>query len=124
VGYLIILKQGAAIDEKTAAHKHEKVFFDYPSHFFSNISQNKKAKRLRFSPINLAKNFTHNPHFVLFLEPPAMTSAKSKTPKTISLRSRRLVKSSVSETNGKYFFLTKTLASPGGWGDNLPLWRP
>jgi hypothetical protein len=63
-----------------------------PSQFFSNISLTGKAMRLRFSPIELAKSFAQNLYIFIFLGPRAMISAKSKTPKTISLSRRRLVK--------------------------------
>jgi ABC-type uncharacterized transport system substrate-binding protein len=56
-----------------------------PSQFFSNISLTGKAMRLRFSPIELAKSFAQNLYIFIFLGPRAMISAKSKTPKTISL---------------------------------------
>jgi hypothetical protein len=46
---------------------------------------------LRFLAIDLAKNFAQNPSIRLFLEPPATISAKSKTPKTVSLSGGSLV---------------------------------
>jgi preprotein translocase subunit SecG len=89
---------GAAVDEKTAAQKQKKSpIFGYPLSFFLNISQSQttKARRLRFLPIDLAKNFEQNQSiFFLFLQPPATISAVSKTPKTISLSGESLVKSS------------------------------
>jgi hypothetical protein len=47
---------------------------------------------LRFLAIDLAKNFAQNPSICLFLEPPATISARSKTPKTVSLSGGSLVK--------------------------------
>jgi hypothetical protein len=66
MGYPIILKEsdflGAAVDEKTAAQKAKKVkIAATPSQLFSYISKTTKAMRLRFSPIDLAKNSAENP---------------------------------------------------------------
>jgi hypothetical protein len=47
---------------------------------------------LRFLAIDLAKHLAQNPSICLFLEPPATISAKSKTPKTVSLSGGSLVK--------------------------------
>jgi hypothetical protein len=50
---------GAAVDEKTAAQKPKKSQnFGYSLSVFLNNSQTKKARQLRFSPIDLAKNST------------------------------------------------------------------
>ncbi len=86
---------GAAVDEKTAAQKTKKKskISATPSQFFLNISQTTKARRLRFLAIDLTKHFAQNPSICLFLEPPATISAKSKTPKTVSLSGGSLVKS-------------------------------
>jgi hypothetical protein len=70
--------------------------FRLPPQFFLNISKITKATRLRFLAIDLAKNFAQNPSICLFLEPPATISAKSKTPKTVSLSGGSLVKSQTS----------------------------
>jgi hypothetical protein len=75
-------------------HKNRKKSsnFGYPLSVFLNISKTTKARRLRFSPIDLAKNFAQNPPTSKFLEPPATISAKSKNPKTVSLSGDSLVK--------------------------------
>jgi hypothetical protein len=84
---------GEALDEKTAAQKPKKVqILATPSQFFFNISQTTKARRLRFLPINLAKNFAQNQSTFKFLKPPATISATSKTHKTVSLSCESLVK--------------------------------
>jgi hypothetical protein len=72
---------GAAIDEKTATQKPKKVKISAtPSQFSSYISQTTKTRRLRFSPIDLANNSTHNRSISYFLGPQVTISEKSKPP--------------------------------------------
>jgi hypothetical protein len=67
VGYPIIMKQFEYFQvqqlTRKLLHKKRKKFqiSATPSQFFLNISQITKARRLRFSAIDLAKNFAQNP---------------------------------------------------------------
>ena len=72
---------GTEVDEKTAAQKPKKVKISTtPSQFFFIYLSNRKARRLQFSLIDLAKNSAQNPSISEFLEPQGTISEKSKPP--------------------------------------------